>query len=242
MNPFPIAVAYIIATTLCCAASNESSVPYLYNYHPGGQKEKCLFIGSRGHKGERGERGRKGERGHRGRKGLHGPGVAPAYIERAEVIATLFPLMLTSNTVLPLGNLDNGITPVLLEYVDPSPSDTTADRYIHVLPGGAGKYLIEYSFLAQVLPMEIQLLGTPPTEIQLQVAHDGGPYDTTRLLDLFPGIIVDLTTTYSGTRTDILDLQDNDKVHIVVLNTDATTTIGGLPQDRVVNVTMARIG
>ena len=81
-------------------------------------KGRGIFCGPRGHRGHRGERGDRGRRGRRGQKGALGPGIAPAYIQRCLAIPD--PLFLVPNAIFPLGNLDDGLAPLLLEYVDPT--------------------------------------------------------------------------------------------------------------------------
>jgi hypothetical protein len=134
-----------------------------------------------------------------------------------------------AGSILPLGNNDNSLVPLHLEYVDPNPMDLSQDRYIHVLRGGGGTYLMEYSFLL--------IAGDAPMHVQVQVSHNGGPYNTSRAIDIF----ISNPSLYTGTRTNILSLQEGDRVHLLVMD---GSVIGdpAFALDRVVDVTMARIG
>ena len=151
MNIISFIAAGLLLATPCCATHEADPAVQPFQAHKKfaikttcgpmgmGMEKSSIFRGQRGHRGPRGNKGERGPRGRCGRRGHQGPGVAPAYIERSLVIPTFFQLV--PNSIMPLGNSDTGLTPVLLGYVDPMPSDPFQDRYIHVLPGGAGKTL-----------------------------------------------------------------------------------------------------
>jgi hypothetical protein len=214
--------------------------------------------GPRGHRGHRGHRGPQGDKGIQGQKGdtgqtgaagatgatgAQGPGAAPAYIGR--YFASDVPLDISvPNAILPLGNLDGGINPVLLEYIDTNPAILTEDRYVHVLPGGAGKYLFQYSILASCT----DLGNIAPVGLQLQIAH--APYyvyDTSMPEDLFEPFKFAASFPdigfCSGSVEVIVSLQENDRVHLMVIEAGSGTTIGGgdFPLRKNVAFTMHRI-
>lgn len=198
--------------------------------------------GPRGYRGHRGHKGDKGHKGHKGDKGDKGDGVAPAYIGRYYSNG-VFDIS-APNTIIPLGNLDGGVTPVLLQYVDPTPLIPTADRYVQVLPGGAGTYLLQYSILASLPSPEIPFIG--PLTLQLQIDHGSG-YDLSMPQDLFePYTQASLLFPdffFSGAVEVIVSLQDNDKIHLAMIEAAAGVTIGGglPPPPRNVCFTMHRI-
>ena len=183
----------------------------------------------------------RGPRGHRGKRGFSSH--SGAYIETIEVLPTVstvaFPLL--PNAILPLGNSPADLTPLHLQYIDPTPSSATTDRYIEVLEGGKGKYLIEWSITAIGTGPNIGALTT-----QLEVSHNKATYDDVRSVDALlpiqisePSGTVYLTT---GTRSTFAFLKEGDRVHIRVLA--APTTGIALMTDtnaRCVNVTMKRL-
>jgi hypothetical protein len=187
------------------------------------------------HRGPRGERGRKGKPG----KNV----VTPAYIARAEIIEEqIAPFHLTMDTILPLGNSDTGLTPVLLEYVDPTPTVPTSDRFVRVLPGGAGTYLIEWSITA----LSDLSTSTVPLYTRLEVGNSEGAYDQSRAPDEFFPISSAASSPVvfsTGTRTDIVTLKEGDQVHIRVVEDPAPDLALQLMDDnaRSVNFTMSRI-
>ena len=185
------------------------------------------------------ERGRRGKRGKQGKDAVH-----LAYIERAEIIGDPnTPFFLTKDTILPLGNYDTGIKSAHLKYVDPTPTVTTADRYIKVLHKGAGTYLIEWSITA------ISDVDTPtaPLITRLEIGNSKGVYDQTRAPDLFLPITnaagVTPVVFSSGTRTDIVSLHKGDRLHIrVVEDPTQDLALRPLPENGwSVSFTMSRI-
>jgi hypothetical protein len=191
----------------------------------------------------------RGPRGHRGHTT-----VAPAYIETIEVEHPEAPFVLAQNAIIPLGNTPSGVRPLFLEYVDSDPTSPTADRYIHVLRGGSGKYLIVWSISAvvRVRPSKermMKLANRYSLVARLEIGNSAGIYDTTRAADdyfLFADLsneeIRSLRST--GTHSDVITLQEGDRVHLRVLRTpgDMAMVLASLPNSsRCVEVTMTRI-
>jgi hypothetical protein len=146
-------------------------------------------------------------------------------------------------TILTLGNDDGGVSSVLLQYTDVNPSDPTADKFVQVLPGGAGKYLVRFSVLVSVSPIP---LFPSPLDLQLQIDHGSG-YVTTMPFDTFepfrnPNPLLPILFI-SGSSEVLVSLQDNDKIHIAVEGAPAGATIGGgASLTRCVDFTMHRVG
>jgi hypothetical protein len=190
----------------------------------------------------------RGPRGHRGHMA-----VVPAYIETIEVADPQAPFPLSVDTIIPLGNTPSGLSPQFLEYVDSDPTSPTADRYIHVLKGGAGKYLIVWSITGTIFPQvsrQLDALYSAPLITRLEVGNDAGVYNMNRSPDdyfLFQDLSGDpevpaLRST--GTRSDIVTLHEGDRVHLRVLQvpTIEQMMLSSLDHNsRCVNVTMTRI-
>jgi hypothetical protein len=204
------------------------------------KKDHCRR-GPRGYRGRHGRQGVRGHRGHHGKRGSQGVSVAPAYLGRYYASETVIDIS-NEGTILTLGNEDGGVSPLLLQYTDLDPTDPTADKFVQVLPGGAGKYLIQYSVLVSVFPMPSF---STPLDLQLQIDHGSG-YVTTMPLDTFepfsnpnpqiPGLFI------SGAVEILVPLQDNDKVHIAVVSAPSGASIGGGSlSTRCVAFTMHRI-
>lgn len=192
--------------------------------------------------GPAGPEGPEGPPGPAGPVGPAGPGVSPAYIGR---YYDGEPLDISGGSaILPLGNSDGGVSPVLLLYTDLNPIDPTADKFVTVLPGGAGTYLVQYSVLVSnnggITP------DSTPLDLQLQI-DSGSGYDTSMPFDtfepiasvnaFFPGI-----TYMSGGVQVLVSLQEDDKLHIAVVGAPDNASIGGggFPT-RSVSFTMTRI-
>jgi hypothetical protein len=211
-------------TNLC-----ETRTEKGFLFHPGHHK-------NRKHRGHRGCRGHRGHRGHRGIQGNPGPtGPTPLIpITPSISLSFLGPEVDISPKngsmpIIPFGELDVPPPVPVLEYVDPDPSDPTADRYIHILPGGAGLYLIAFSIYAQTSsyidqPQEILI-------IQPQVNSGAGWVDTTpysNFQTVFTAHSGPAPAFYSscGSSTGMLYLQDNDKFRTVVLQATDLLSIG----------------
>jgi hypothetical protein len=203
------------------------------------------------HKNRRGSRGRRGRQGHQGDPGKpgatgptgpQGPGVCPAFLGRYYASDTVIDIS-NPGTILTLGNDDGGVSSVLLQYTDVNPSDPTADKFVQVLPGGAGKYLVRFSVLVSVSPAP---LFPVPLNLQLQIDHGSG-YITTMPVDSFGpfrnAYLLVPILFLSGSSEVLVSLQDNDKLHIAVVEVPSGATIGGgTPPTRCVEFTMHRVG
>lgn len=185
---------------------------------------------------------KRGPPGPQGEQGPTGPGVSPAYIGRFYDDA---PLDISGgNAILPLGNSDGGVSPVLLLYTDLNPTDPNADKFVTVLPGGAGKYLVQYTVL--VSNNGGMAADSTPLDLQLQI-DSGSGYDTSMPFDTFEPIpslnpFFPAITYMRGSVQVLVSLQDNDKVHIAVVGAPDNASIGGgaFPT-RSVSFTMTRI-
>lgn len=198
------------------------------------------YQGFQGYQGVQGLAGiaTPGLQGYQGLQGRPGGALLPALIGR---YYTDVPFDIsTPGTILPLGNLDGGVSPLLLRYFDPSPGVAAADRWVQVLPGGAGTYLLNYSLLA------VSIGASPVQALSVQLQVDSGAgYDTSMPEDLFdsndnagpfPFVF------YSGSVPIILSVQDNDKIHIAVTGASVPTEVGGgAVPTRSVAFTMTRI-
>lgn len=179
-------------------------------------------------------------RGPTGPIGPTGPGVSPAYIGR---FYDGEPLNISrGNAILPLGNSNGGVLPVLLQYTDLNPTDPNADKFVTVLPGGAGKYLVQYSVL--VSNNGGTAADSTPLDLQLQI-DSGSGYDTSMPFDTFEPIVntsFPAITYMSGGVQVLVSLQDNDKLHIAIVGAPNNAFIGGgaFPT-RCVSFTMTRI-
>lgn len=190
-------------------------------------------------KNHQGPRGHRGLRGHKGHKGKAGPEGAPAYIglswdTNASVDISVH------GAIVPLGSLNTGTSAHLLKYVDPDPTNALEDRYVQVLPGGGGTYLIQYSILA------VNKCSSNPILLQVQINRGNG-WDTSFPLDAFvPFRLLQEETARGadGTVKFLISLQDNDKVRIAAFSDNLDSSIGGLlPQSatRDVAFTLHRI-
>lgn len=184
---------------------------------------KCL-VEKKHDQGSRGPRGHRGPKGHHGHKG---PGIAPAYIGLTR--NSLDPLDISAaGSVIPFGTVDLGTSAVLLQYVDPDPTNVMADRYVQVLPKGQGTYLIEYSISSYLREVgTLRFDDESPLVLQLQINRGSG-WDTVLPYDLFTynrsshGF-----STAVGSEECIVSLQAKDKVRLVVISALQGTCIGG---------------
>ena len=207
------------------------------------------------HRGPRGHRGPKGHRGHRGATGPM-PVIPPT-----PMISLTFHSGATgpgvdispkngSLPILPCGTPDITPTP-FLEYIDPDPSDPTADRYIRVLPGGAGVYLIALSVFAKTSSYMAQ----DPVILKLQPQVNFGsgwitaiPYNNFQTT--FTGASSQSQAFYSsaGASTGLLYLPDNAKIRAAVLAATDLLSVGipsldpTLPPSRDVAVLLMQVG
>ena len=198
--------------------------------------EKCHHKwprGHRGHRGHRGPSGASGASGYPGDTGLQGlpgdPGSTQVrgYISLSFVESPLniYPTAGTP-TIIPFGvNGTIPYPPVLFEYIDPDPTDLTADRYIHVLPGGGGIYYIEFTIYAYAYDEGQTLL---PALLQPQIDIGYG-WDETLPYNAVQTTLVPADQPYfvsEGTGEAIVPLLDGSKFRVKLLQATEGLTIG----------------
>jgi hypothetical protein len=223
----------------CCFLASGLLLGESYQPYPFLTEQHATTIEKSHHRGPRGHRG------HRGHRGYPGKSVEPAYIG----LSFLGPPVNISPQngslpIVPFGIIDTPTyPPVLLEYHDPDPTDPTADRYIRVLPGGAGMYAVEFSMYAQA-----EYINQPLELLRIQPQIDfGSGWDSSLPYNVFQTIYVSSGTPFfcsSGAGGAIIYLKDNNRLRLVVISaTDGlsigTTTSTLLSRD--VSITMHRI-
>ena len=191
--------------------------------------EKNPHQGPRGHLGHRGH---TGDIGVQGATGEAGEDFIPAYISLAYVAPAMDISPISSQTpILPLGIVDTTQPPAFLQYVDADPSNPLADRYIEVLPGGAGVYFAQVSLYAQTPDFEYPYPDQIPLEIQPQFNRGSG-WDTSFPFSVFQTVFTQLphsTNAYfasAGTAQGMVLLKDGDKFRLAVLTASQNLTIG----------------
>lgn len=214
--------------------------------------EKSVKEFPRGPRGDRGHRGYTGPQGPQGATGRPGANVEPAFIS-----LSFFgpPVDISpkngSQPILPLGIVDTEQPPRFIQYIDPDPSNPLADRYIEILPGGAGIYLIQFSLFAQTSAYfgQTQIL----LQLQAQV-NDGTGWNTTLVpFNVFetiftpqdPPTIPSAFYSSAGTSQGMIYLGEGYKLRAVILAATDRLTIGLNPKfpllSRDVGLAMHRI-
>ena len=194
--------------------------------------EKGHHTWPRGRRGPRGHRGHKGHQGLPGPTGNIGPSIEPAYIS----LSYIGPPMDISpkpgvQPILPLGIVDTSQPLHFLQYIDPDPLNPAADRYIQVLPGGAGIYIVQFTIYAQTPPLTYPY--TTEIGLELQAETNDGTGWTMNIP--FNEIQTDLTPAFgsteayissAGTTQGMIYLGEGYKLRAVVLAATDGLTIG----------------
>jgi hypothetical protein len=189
------------------------------------------------HRGPKGPRGHRGKRGHKGMAGTTGATGGSSNTLPVSYLSLSFvgppvnicPLYQTLPVILPLGIIDIPNEPGFLRYIDPNPSNPTADRYIEVLSGGGGIYYIQFSLFAQTsnyIAQQQVLL-----EIQPQIDYGAGwsdlaPFNVFQTVFTPAGVGGVNFYTSAGTSQGVIMLTEGSRLRAVILQATDLLTIG----------------
>ena len=228
MKNFCLFSALGVLTSSLAFGSQPQSIPFSFDTCDA-PIQKSPHQGPQGHPGHRGH---EGDRGVQGPTGDAGKSFIPAYISLSYVAPAIDISPQSSQTpILPLGIIDTTQPPAFLQYVDPDPSNPLADRYIEVLPGGAGVYFAQVSLYAQTPNFEYPYPDQIPLWIQPQFNRGSG-WDTSFPFSVFQTVftqIVHSSNAYfasAGTAQGMVMLNDGDKFRLAVLEASEHLTIG----------------